>query len=229
MKLAEQNYQEYWYMKNLVSFRVGFMINVFLLGIIAENFVFPKELPTDLVIPERIIRDAFLIACWLGLFIFSFFKEFKHFDQISIACVAFVTGVAIVVVGFFAPLLWFGLLGLYLSTFFLIKLRFQYALAVTAVVHIAFVIIALVKDATALYDTVVLLFSIFFASLGSSYYLETYSRKNFIEEQILHKEQERLNIEQSKSEELLVNLLPVSIARQLKLMKVRDNFRCSHS
>jgi len=111
------------------------------------------------------------------------------------------------------------LLGLYLSTFFLIKLRFQYALLVTTIVHFAFVIIALVKDATALYDTVVFLFAIFFASLGSSYYLETYSRKNFIEEQILNMEQERLNIEQSKSEELLGNLLPISIAIQLKSMK----------
>lgn len=67
-------------------------------------------------------------------------------------------------------------------------------------------------------ENVVFISSVLLASLGSSYYLETYARKNFLDEQILLKEQERLNIEQSKSEELLVNLLPVSIANQLKTM-----------
>ena len=220
LKSAEQNYHEYWFYRSIVAFRIGALINIFLLIVTSQDILAQYTLSGNLGIAERVVRFGILVGLWIFLFVLSFLlRLFKRTNEILVTSVIFVTGASIVIFGYFSHLMWFGLLGLYLSNFFLIKLRFQYALLVTAIIHIAFVIIALVTEGLEMLETVVFLFSIFFSSLGSSYYLETYSRKNFLEQQILTKEQERLTIEQSKSEELLVNLLPVSIAHQLKLLK----------
>jgi hypothetical protein len=219
VKSAEQNYHEYWYLRNLIMFRVGVIINVLLLGLVAEDFVFAKNLSATLELADRIVRFGVLIAFWLFLLVFSFFRPFKFVNQWLISVAIFLTGLAIVILGYYAPVIWYGLVALYLSSFFLITLRFQYALVTTALIQVTFVIIALVNNTVDRIDTVVFLFSVFFTTSGACYYLETYSRKNFLEEQVLHKEQERLRIEQSKSEELLVNLLPVSVAHQLKAAK----------
>ena len=63
---------------------------------------------------------------------------------------------------------------------------------------------------------IVFLFSVLITSSVAAYFLEVYSRKTFLDQQILAKEQERLKVEQAKSDELLVNMLPLPIAEQMK-------------
>lgn len=219
-KQLEKDYRHWWIKSQMVSFRVGVLIIILLL--VLTDFFFSTNYPQsklrDNMHIERVIRYCVMASIWVLLFGLSFIRNQKilfKFSQLCINISSFISAATILVMGFFMDVYWYGLVGVYLANFFLIKLRFRNALLHTGIVHLAFTIIAFVHG-TKYLVMLVFLFSIFITSCIALYFLETYSRKNFLDQQILAKEKERLNIEQSKSQDLLMNLLPASIAERLK-------------
>jgi class 3 adenylate cyclase len=162
------------------------------------------------------IRYAIMCPFFLAVLLFSFSAHARRFMQLGISLGMFICGLGVIAMIIISPVpgsyLYYG--GLLVVLMFppSIRVRFIYSAVISAAIIAAYEIAAFrFTDIT----LPLLIFNNFFfiaaASIGliTSYMLELFARKNFIQQIQLEKERDR-------SERLLLNILPVSIAERLK-------------
>jgi class 3 adenylate cyclase len=162
------------------------------------------------------VRYALMCPFFLAVLLFSFSSHARRFMQIGISLGMLVCGLGIIAMIVIAPApgnyLYYA--GLLMIPMFppTIRVRFIYSAVISWTIIVIYEIAAIRFTDTSL---PVLINNNFFlitsAAIGmiTSYLLELYARKNFIQQIQLEKERE-------KSERLLLNILPVSIAERLK-------------
>ena len=162
------------------------------------------------------LRYAIMCPFFLAVLLFSFSSSARRFMQVGISLGMFICGLGVIAMIIIAPApgnyLYYG--GLLVVLMFppTIRVRFIYSLVLSAAIITAYEIAAFRFTDTTLS---LLIFNNFFftaaAAIGliTSYMLELFARKNYIQQIQLEKERDR-------SERLLLNILPVSIAERLK-------------
>ncbi len=162
------------------------------------------------------IRYAIISPFFLALLVLSFTRAALHLLQPGVALGMLLCGVGIIAMNVIAPepgnhLYYAGLLLLFMYPPF-IRMRFSLAAPVSAVLVAAYELAATELAGAPLH---VLVNNTFFLSsaaaigLLNTYLLELYTRRNFLQRIQLEAERER-------SERLLLNILPRSIADRLK-------------
>jgi class 3 adenylate cyclase len=164
----------------------------------------------------RVLRYGAVAPSCIVLFIYSLFNPEEKKIQIGISITVTLFYINWIVGGFFSQLHFMGLVFGHLSAFFMMKLSFKYASIAGVFFQIVFIVSAGVVGFGSLLGVFMTLTGVFMYGILSSYQFEKYLRMTFVNEKLLDMEKERLKIEQAKSEELLVNLLPASIAHSLK-------------
>jgi class 3 adenylate cyclase len=217
LKEIEKEFTKYFFEKNLKSMRLGALIIlafICLLELVDPALRGSSGSETSIVI--RITRYGAVTPACLFLFGYSWFPSFEKYMQPSVMVLVILFYTMWIIGGFFSELHFMGIAFAHIATFFMLKLYFKYSSISAAVFQIVFIIAAIVEGFVGLLGVFMTLMGVFAYGLLTNYQFERYIRMTFVNEKLLDMEKERLKIEQAKSEELLVNLLPVSIAQQLK-------------
>ena len=217
LKEIEKEFSKYFLEKNLVYTRVGVCVMLFVLCALEliDPILRGSGSQTSKIV-MRAMRYGTVAPSCVALFIYSFFNPEEKRIQTGIAVSVILFYINWVVGGFFSQLHFMGLVFGHLSAFFMMKLNFKYAAITGIFFQVVFVISAGIVGFVSLLGVFMTLTGVFMYGILSSYQFEKYLRMTFVNEKLLDMEKERLKIEQAKSEELLVNLLPASIAHSLK-------------
>lgn len=157
-----------------------------------------------------------LVFPYVVVFVTTFFPWFAFLSRLVITMVNITGGAAVVAVGFINNYLWTGLVVAYLANFLLIKVQFMTTLLTCLIIHLAINVVVFVVRGAQWIDIAFFLWSAFISAALAAYFLERMARAAYLKEKLLEKEEESLRVQQSKSEELLANLLPISVAHKLK-------------
>jgi adenylate cyclase len=210
---SEQDFLDDYYRKSINQMRIAIVLAIVLTAAfgLRDAWVTPE-------VTSRLwfVRYAVMCPFFLAVLLFSFTPSARRFMQPGIALGMLVCGLGIIAMIVIAPppgnyLFYAGLL---LIPMFppTIRVRFVYSAAVSLMIIVAYEIAAIRFTDTSLpfliNNNFFLLTS---AAIGmiTNYMLELFSRRNFIQRIQLEKERDR-------SERLLLNILPVSIAERLK-------------
>ncbi|MBW2454905.1 MAG: adenylate/guanylate cyclase domain-containing protein [Deltaproteobacteria bacterium] len=106
-----------------------------------------------------------------------------------------------------------------LATYNGLRLRFRWSAAVGWTASISYGLALFIVGAGTTYERVNCIFWLAFANvIGTllAFQTERYARNEFLQRRTISDQQKRLRAEQAKSEQLLLNVLPASIAERLK-------------
>jgi hypothetical protein len=175
-----------------------------------------------LVVPEVktkiwLIRYGIICPFVIAFICFTFTSYFKKFMQASLCIFILIPALGIVWMTMIAPspgnyLYYSGLILIAIATYTFIGLRFAYASIVSITILLTYEVVAIWANPTP--TTILISNNFFFLSaniLGmfACYFMELYVRKDFIQRQLL-------KVEEEKTEELLLNILPKGIVERLK-------------
>ncbi len=209
---SEREFLQYYFRISLKQVRLAlvFAIVVYvILGIV--DLQFAPEIRNKLLL----VRYGVVLPVCITVLGLSFSAYFRHIMQISISVAILVAAIAAPVVAISIPALgvnYIGLTSLLMYNYTAIKLRFIAASITGLIIFLAYNTLDLLMIQTPLAKLVEIDFYLA-ATMGvgmfSNYQIESYLRQSYISDCLLRKEQE-------KAEELLLNVLPASIAARLK-------------
>ncbi len=209
---SEREFLQHYFRISLKQVRLAlvFAIVVYvILGIV--DLQFAPEIRNKLLL----VRYGVVLPVCITVLGLSFSAYFRHIMQISISVAILVAAIAAPVVAISIPALgvnYIGLTSLLMYNYTAIKLRFIAASITGLIIFLAYNALDLLMIQTPLAKLVEIDFYLA-ATMGvgmfSNYQIESYLRQSYISDRLLRKEQE-------KAEELLLNVLPASIAARLK-------------
>ncbi len=216
LKEIEKEFIKYFFEKNYVHMRVSALIICAFICLLelVDPVLQSSTSVTSIVI--RVTRYAAVAPSCIILFIISWFSIFEKYMQLGVLIVVVLFYVMWIIGGFFSYLHFMGLAFGHIATFYMLKLRFKFSSLTGALFQVVFIISAAITGFGELLGVFMTLMGVFVYGILSNYQFERYLRMTFVNEKLLGMEKERLKIEQAKSEELLVNLLPFKIAQELK-------------
>jgi adenylate cyclase len=209
----EADFRETYFRNSLVFMRwnglLGFLLMAALGGLHAVSDATPYWRHADIVIYLGIICPFFAL-----LLIFSFTRSFPRFSQFAAAVSVLIPALSFIISGGMSRS---GICMWVIAAYTLVRLRFINALAVGLILSVAYTVYDLSPGAsqTPAYDIVSVIVANFIGIL-SGYSMEKYLRREFQLSRLLTEEQKLLQEEHVRSERLLHNILPVSIAEKLK-------------
>ena len=210
----ERCFREEYFQQSIKLVRVASLLGFFLylaFGILDYLVIQAEFLPKVWA-----IRFGVLCPSALALYFFTYSAVFKRFMQLSMSLVLLIGGLGIVAMTAIAPppgnYLYYGgltLIIMFIHTFS--RLRFLYATYTSLTVVVAYEIVAILSGTP---WEMLLSNNFFFLSANvigmfSSYLMEYYNRRDFVQRQ-------SLKLEEEKSKELLLNILPKGIVDRLK-------------
>ena len=209
----EADFRETYFRNSLVFMRwnglLGFVLMAVLGGLhaVGDTTLYWRHL--DVVIYLGIICPFYAL-----LLIFSFTRFFPRFSQFAAAVSVVIPAMSFIVSGGMSRS---GVCMWAIAAYTLIRLRFSNALALGVVISVAYAVHNLRPGAspTPAYDIASVIVANFIGIL-SGYSMEQYLRREFLLTRLLTEEQRLLTEEHARSERLLHNILPVSIAEKLK-------------
>jgi adenylate cyclase len=210
---AERAFLDDYYRRSINQMRIAIVLAI----VITAAFGFRDAWITPTVTARLwFVRYAIMCPFFLAALLFSFTRYARRFMQICISLGMLVCGLGVIAMLVIAPApgnnLYYA--GLLLIPLFppTIRVRFIYSTAASWTIIAAYEIAAIRLTETSLpYLINNNFFLVTSAAIGmiTSYMLELFARKNFIQQIQLEKERDR-------SERLLLNILPASIAHRLK-------------
>lgn len=202
-----------YYLKSIKQMRIAIVLAI----VITAAFGFRDAWITPTVAPRLwFVRYAIMCPFFLAALMFSFTRYARQHMQLCISLGMFACGLGVIAMLVIAPApgnyLYYA--GLLLIPMFppTIRVRFVYATVASWAIIVAYELSAILLVDTSLYYLINNnFFLITSTAIGmiTSYMLELFARKNFIQQIQLEKERDR-------SERLLLNILPASIAQRLK-------------
>lgn len=217
VKLLESEYRKMSMRRDRLQFKLGL---VFIIIIAAGLDLYLNQTLMSIGSPNftnfHLIWYLVLVLPCSIVLVTTFFPIFRFFAMVAITLVNLACGAAIIAVGFYNSYLWTGLVVAYLCNFLIVNVQFISALLTCLVLHVAINIVVFTTREAEWVGLAFFLWSAFISAALAAYFLERMARAAFLKEKLLEKEEEILRVQQSKSEELLANLLPVSIAHKLK-------------
>ena len=210
---SERAFLDDYYGRSINQMRIAIVLAI----VITAAFGFRDAWITPTVTARLwYVRYAVLCPFFLGALLFSFTPYARRFMQLCISLGMAVYGLGVIAMLVIAPApgnnLYFA--GLLLIPLFppTIRVRFVYSAIASWTIIAAYEIAAIRLTETSLpylINNNFLLVTSTAIGMITSYLLELYARKNFIQQIQLEKERDR-------SERLLLNVLPASIAHRLK-------------
>ncbi|MBD1921638.1 hypothetical protein H6F77_11095 [Microcoleus sp. FACHB-831] len=176
-----------------------------------------------LMVPEEkyklwFIRYVIVCPLLLGIFCFSYSRQFRKFMQASISLAVLLAGFSIMLMPVivrepnYLKDIYVALMLLIMATYTFTKLRFAYASLTCWIIVGTYEIVAIWVENFPLAKLLSINFGLVsanFIGMFASYLLEQYIRRDFLQNRLLKEERE-------KSERLILNILPAAIACQLK-------------
>jgi class 3 adenylate cyclase len=210
---AERAFLDDYYRRSINQMRIAIVLAI----VITAAFGFRDAWITPTVTARLwYVRYAIMCPFFLAALLFSFTRYARRFMQLCISLGMLVCGLGVIAMLVIAPApgnnLYYA--GLLLIPLFppTIRVRFIYSTAASWTIIAAYEIAAIrLTDTSLPYMINNNFFLVTSAAIGmiTSYMLELYARRNFIQQIQLERERDR-------SERLLLNILPASIAHRLK-------------
>lgn len=210
---AERTFLDDYYRRSINQMRIAIVLAI----VITAAFGFRDAWITPTVTTRLwFVRYAIMCPFFLAALLFSFSRHARRFMQLCISLGMVVYGISVIAMLVIAPApgnyLYYG--GLLLIPMFppTIRVRFIYSTIASWTIIAAYEIAAVRLADTPLLSLInnnFLLITSTVIGMITSYLLELFARKNFIQQILLEKERDR-------SEGLLLNILPASIAHRLK-------------
>lgn len=210
----ETKYRKSYFQKTLPQAQIALVLGIILYVIFAGLDLW--------IVPDQkgsiwLIRFIFVIPLLLGILILSFTPYFEKYFQLFMSIASWVggggiLGILLVTEGVGNFLYATSLLLLIIWSFTFSGMRFFYALVSCSMIIFLFEIVVLFINPCPLYIFVNNNFFVVAAlaiSIFAGYTIENYSRKDFVKNKIIDEERQA-------NEKLLLNILPASVAAQLK-------------
>lgn len=166
---------------------------------------------------------VFLAPLFAWIIFITYKKEFMHLYQPLTALANLLAGILIVYLSYHFPAEdWFipfvFLLALILFAFFILRLRYRFAV-ITTLTYTLFYQLIFIYSPQPVYLIIISSLGLWmfeFSCIVGGYLLESLSRQIYLQNLKIKAQQEALADEREKSEKLLLNVLPASIAERLK-------------
>lgn len=209
---SEREFLQHYFRISLKQVRLALVLAIvvyIILGIV--DIQFAPEIRDKLLL----VRYGFVLPICVSVLGLSFSAYFRHIMQISISVAIGVAAIAAPVVAILIPALgvnYIGLTSLLMYNYTAIKLRFVTASITGLMIFLLYNILDLLMIQTPgakLIEVDFYLMATMCVGMFANYQMEFYLRQSYISDRLLRKEQE-------KAEELLLNVLPASIAARLK-------------
>lgn len=209
---SEREFLQHYFRISLKQVRLALVLAIvvyIILGIV--DIQFAPEIRDKLLL----VRYGFVLPICVSVLGLSFSAYFRHIMQISISVAIGVAAIAAPVVAILIPALgvnYIGLTSLLMYNYTAIKLRFVTASITGLMIFLLYNILDLLMIQTPLAKLIEVdfyLMATMCVGMFANYQMEFYLRQSYISDRLLRKEQE-------KAEELLLNVLPASIAARLK-------------
>jgi class 3 adenylate cyclase len=215
---TEKEFQKYFVKKTLHSIRVAIALIGFVLLLVEVIQLVPSPVrPSGVAaIVLRVTRYAFSIPAAAIVYGLTWVASMHRHMQWLVNIFSAVLYLNWIIAGIFEVRFFLGMAFSHISTFFMLRLYFKYSLLNAGFFQTVFLIIGAIQGFGDVFNTTLVLIVVFIYGALASYMFEKYVRMTFVHEQLLEIEKQKGQIEQAKSEELLVNLLPISIAHDLK-------------
>lgn len=220
----EQDFLKEYSKRALPQARLAFLTGV---AFFAGFGILDQVMIPDQVQPIWFIRYGIVCPLSIVLFILTYFPFFRRYIQGALSLSMLSGGLGIIAMPVVVRNPYFddiyvALILVSLFSYTLTKLRFIYAAITGLVILIIYEVVAIFILNTPVEKLIAVNFGLFSANIIgmiSCYLFERYIRQNFWQARLLQEERE-------KSERLLLNILPHSIAEQLKeqQMTIADNF-----
>jgi len=217
----ERAFQEDYTKKSLPFVRAGIILALLVFAMFGAFDPWVSPLSKKAVL---VVRYAIVCPMLMLFFLLTFFKFFKNFGQILFSIYVFMMALGLLMLmsivrpdepgyTFYYP----GIILIIFGGSVLGRLRFKYAMIVSLLIFLCYEYVAIIVHKMLISQGTLLLFinnSLFILSsmvisLPTSYFLEVYNRRDFVQKQLIKTEQQR-------AEKLLLNILPATIANQLK-------------
>lgn len=209
---SERGFLQHYFRISLKQIRLALVLAIvvyIILGIV--DLQFAPEIRDKLLL----VRYGFVLPICVTVLGLSFSTYFRHIRQISISVAIVVAAIAAPVVAILIPALgvnYIGLTSLLMYNYTAIKLRFVAASITGLIIFLLYNILDILMIQTPIAKLVEVdfyLMATMCVGMFANYQMEFYLRQSYISDRLLRKEQQ-------KAEELLLNVLPASIAARLK-------------
>ncbi len=209
---TEREFLRHYFRMSLKQVRFALILAIVvyvILGIV--DFQFAPEIRDKLLL----VRYGFVLPVCIAVLGLSFSAHFRHIMQVLIGAAIIVTAIAAPVVAILIPTLgvnYIGLTSLLMYNYTAIKLRFVAASITGLIIFLIYNALDLLMIKTPIAKLVEVDFYLaatISVGMFACYQMEFYLRQDYISDRLLKKEQD-------KAEELLLNVLPASIAARLK-------------
>lgn len=152
---------------------------------------------------------------YAALLAFTYSRHFERFSQLAASVAVVIPALSFIISGGMSRS---GICMWIIAAYTLVRLRFPNALAVAIVLSVAFAIQVMRSQFSLLpdIDDLIAVSAANFIGIMSGYSIEKYLRGQFFLSRSLQNQQSLLQSEHEKSERLLRNILPASIAERLK-------------
>jgi len=209
---SERGFLQHYFRISLKQIRLALVLAIvvyIILGIV--DLQFAPEIRDKLLL----VRYGFVLPICVTVLGLSFSTYFRHIRQISISVAIVVAAIAAPVVAILIPALgvnYIGLTSLLMYNYTAIKLRFVAASITGLIIFLLYNILDILMIQTPIAKLIEVdfyLIATMCVGMFANYQMEFYLRQSYISDRLLRKEQQ-------KAEELLLNVLPASIAARLK-------------
>ena len=208
--------------RNLINFYrlgIGLSIVIWLTMTLLISLLFPEVYKINAALIIGLLIPTFTLT-----FISTFYERFTGYYQFLMAICNFLAAMVMIYQSVLSTgnyqMLTLGMIGMVVFAFFLLRIRFKWALLVTfsyALIAQAVILIANNYTSEELWIAQMgIWFGMLSCSLGG-YYLEQSIRTSYVQGIIIDQQQRDLEKEQERSERLLLNVLPEEICERLKL------------
>lgn len=209
----EHKFLEYYFQRSIKYVRVSLLLGLGLYALfgVLDGLLNQETRPQLWLIVYGVICPAIIAV--LGL---TFSRHFERFMQEAVSIVMLLGGLVVILITALASppgnySYYAGLILILMYSYTFIRLRFIYATIVTWITIAVYEVVAIAIIKTPL--PILLVNNYYFLSANligmiSGYRIERYIRRDF-------KQRQQLEIEKEKSEHLLLNILPKSIADEI--------------